>query len=414
MSIRKPTRDEGIEERTDAAGRRQYRGHAYDRRAKRKLRGEWTYSKATAKSWRKDAVARLDAGTLSADRGELITTAAETFIVEMKTGDARTRSGDRYKPSAIRDYERGFRLRIVPAIGSTRLADVRTYDLQRLVARWQGPGWPTVAGRPVTESLDPSTIRNTMNALRALYRHSVAYGRCHHNPTQGIMLPAVRGKRDRIEPPDVADRMIAALPFPERAIWATAFEAGLRRGELQAVGWEHVDLDARTIRVHSSWDQYEGEIDPKSAAGWRTVPMTGNLHVIIAEHRRRSQRIAGLVFGRTPEIPFAPSTAAQRAARAWEAASEKAARRAQVERRALAPGELFVPIGLHEARHSYVSFLIDAEFDAKRISTYAGHASVAFTWDRYGHLLPGSIDDDRARLDAYLATRRSHSRSQED
>ena len=90
----------------------------------------------------------------------------------------------------------------MPAIGASRLADVRTADLQRLVSRWQA------------QELNPSTIRNTMNALRALYRQAVAHGECHHNPTHGVMLPAVRGKRDRIEPHDVAERLIAALPFP--------------------------------------------------------------------------------------------------------------------------------------------------------------------------------------------------------
>ena len=401
MNKQNRTRRVGIEERTDASGRKQYRGHAYDRRAKRKLRGEWTYSLAAAKSWRKDAVAKLDAGTLSADRGDPIALTAAAFVEEMKGGIARTRSGDAYKPSAIRDYERGFRLRIVPAIGGSRLADVRTSDLQRLVARLQVDG------------LDPSTIRNTTNALRALYRHSVALGRCHHNPTHGLMLPAVRGRRDRIEPPDIAERLIAALDFPEHALYATAFEAGLRRGELQAVAWEHIDLDARKIRVHSSWDQYEGPVDPKSKAGWRTVPMTGDLHAILAEHRRRSQRIAGLVFGRTPEIPFAPSTAADRAARAWKAANSDAAKRAGDEGRKLAPAETLVPIGLHEARHTYASYLIAAGVEMKAIATYMGHSSVAFTYDRYGHLLPGSTAENAAKLDAYLARSRSHDRSQD-
>jgi integrase len=380
MSTKKRTRRVGIEERTDAAGREQFRGHVYDRRAQRKLRGDWTYSLAAAKSWRHDALAKLDAGTLSADRGELISVAAEAFIDEMKDGTARTRSGDAYKPSAIRNYDEGFRLRIVPAIGASRLADVRTADLQRLVSRWQADG------------VNPSTIRNTMNALRALYRLARAHGRCHHNPTQGVMLPAVRGKRDRIEPPDVAEKLIAALPFPERAIYATAFEAGLRRGELQAVAWEHVDLDARTIRVHDGWDQYEGRIDPKSAAGWRTVPMTGDLHLILSEHRRRSQRIAGLVFGRTPEIPFAPATVFERGDRAWKAAKMRG-------------------IGLHEARHTYASYLIAAGVEMKAISTYMGHSSVAFTYDRYGHLLPDSLAENAAKLDAYLARARAHAQS---
>ena len=390
MSTKKATRRVGIEERRDRNRKPQYRGYVYDRRAARKLRGEWTLSLAAAKAWRHDALARLDAGTLSADRGELIAAAADAFIAEMKAGTARTRSGDRYKPSAIRGYAEAFRLRIAPALGASRLADVRTADVQRLVSMWQASG------------LNPSTIRNTMNALRALYRLAVAHGHCHHNPTQGVMLPAVRGRRDRIEPPEVAERLIAALPYPERAVWATAFEAGLRRGELQAVQWEHIDLDARTIRVHAGWDQCEGRIDPKSAAGWRTVPMTGDLHVILAEHRRRTQRIAGLVFGRTAELPFSPATAADRAKRAWNAAN------AQTK-----PGAELVPIGLHEARHTYASYLIAAGVEMKAIATYMGHSSVAFTYDRYGHLLPDSLAENAAKLDAFLARSRSQVRSQD-
>jgi integrase len=383
MSRTNRSRRIGIEEREDAAGREQYRGHVYDRRAKRKIRGEWTYSLAAAKNWRNDALTKLEAGLLSADRGDTIAVAADVFIAAARSGEARTRSGDRYKPSAIRNYEQGFRLRIVPAIGASRLADVRTADLQRLVRRWQGEG------------VNPSTIRNTMNALRALYRQAVAHGDCHTNPTQGVMLPAVRGKRDRIEPPEIAEQLVAALEFPERALWATAFEAGLRNGELRAVEWEHVDLEARTIRVHGGWDAVEGPIDPKSRAGWRTVPMTGDLHVILTEHRRLTQRIHGLVFGRTATIPFAPSTADTRAARAWKAAGLRG-------------------IGLHEARHTYASYLIAAGVDMKAISEYMGHSSVAFTYDRYGHLLPGSTAENAAKLDAYLARARSHSRSHED
>jgi integrase len=399
MSTINATRRAGINERIDGNGRTQYRGAAYDRRAKKKLRGPWTYSRAAAKSWRTDALARLDAGTLSADRGDYIADAAHAFIADMKAGAARTRSGDAYKPSAIRNYEQGFRLRIVAAIGGSRLADVRTADLQRLVARWQA------------QDINPSTIRNTMNALRALYRLAVAHGHCHHNPTQGVMLPAARGRRDRIESPSVAERLIAALPFPERALWATAFEAGLRHGELRAVCWEHIDLDARTIRVHDNWDQYEGRIDPKSAAGWRVIPMTGDLHVVLAEHRRETQRIAGLVFGRTATQPFASSTANERAVRAWEAANADAAKRAQDEGRKLAPGELLTPIGLHEARHTYASHLIAAGVDMKAIPTYMGHSSVAFTIDRYGHLLPDSLAENAAKLNAYLAGARAHSRA---
>jgi integrase len=48
------------------------------------------------------------------------------------------------------------------------------------------------------------------------------------------------------------------------------------------------------------------------------------------------------------------------------------------------------PIGLHECRHSFASFMIAAGVNAKALSTYMGHASVTITFDRYGHLMPGN------------------------
>src|SRR4051812_14848762 len=111
MSSTNRSRRIGINERLDAAGREQYRGHVYDRRAKKKIRGPWTYSLAAAKNWRNDALTKLEAGLLSADRGDTIAVAGPAFIAAAKTGEARTRSGDRYKPSAIRNYEQGLRLR---------------------------------------------------------------------------------------------------------------------------------------------------------------------------------------------------------------------------------------------------------------------------------------------------------------
>jgi len=38
----------------------------------------------------------------------------------------------------------------------------------------------------------------------------------------------------------------------------------------------------------------------------------------------------------------------------------------------------------------------------KTISVYMGHASVSFTLDRYGHLMPGNEAESASALDAYL------------
>ena len=51
------------------------------------------------------------------------------------------------------------------------------------------------------------------------------------------------------------------------------------------------------------------------------------------------------------------------------------------------------PIGLHECRHTYAAFMIAAGVNAKALSTYMGHSSITITFDRYGHLMPGSEEE---------------------
>jgi integrase len=93
------------------------------------------------------------------------------------------------------------------------------------------------------------------------------------NPTTGMQLPASRRGRDRIVDPAEAARLLAALPAAERALWATALYAGLRRGELMALRWQDVDLGRSEIRVERSWDQAAGPVEPKSEQSVRTLPL---------------------------------------------------------------------------------------------------------------------------------------------
>jgi integrase len=46
----------------------------------------------------------------------------------------------------------------------------------------------------------------------------------------------------------------------------------------------------------------------------------------------------------------------------------------------------------HECRHSFASIAIAAGVNIGTVSAALGHASVTITWDRYHHLLPGTMD----------------------
>jgi integrase len=155
--------------------------------------------------------------------------------------------------------------------------------------------------------------------------------------------------------------------------WATAFYAGLRRGELVGLGWEDVDLAANQIRVARGWDAVEGEIAPKEPTGRRKVPLPAVLHNYLWEHRLASddQRVFG--------PPRAIRTCVEQAAKTWKTASVE-------------------PVTPHDARHA--SLMIAAGVSAKEVSVFMGHANIGVTIDLYGHLLPGSEAEAAALVDA--------------
>jgi integrase len=58
---------------------------------------------------------------------------------------------------------------------------------------------------------------------------------------------------------------------------------------------------------------------------------------------------------------------------------------------------------IHDLRHTAVALWIAAGANPKEVAARAGHASVSFTLDRYGHLYPESDAALRERLDAIYA-----------
>jgi integrase len=350
-----------------------YEAFVYSVRDERKIRRTFPTLSA-AKAWRADASSALRKGTMRAPSQTTVREAAHAWLAGATDGSIRTRSGDSYKPSALRGYEQALRTRILPELGAAKLSQVARADVQDL------------ADRLVALGLDPSTIRNALMPLRAIYRRAVSRGEVAANPTTGLELPAVRGRRDRIASPEEAAALLAALPEEERALWATALYAGLRRGELMALAWEHVDFTVGVIRVERSYDPKAGVyVAPKSRAGTRRVPIAGVLREHLITHRLRSGRADGLALGRSASRPFDSWQVKGRADKAWLAAG-------------------LSPIGLHESRHTFASLMIGAGVNAKALATYMGHASVTITLDRYGHLMPGNETESAKLLDSYLGS----------
>jgi integrase len=255
---------------------------------------------------------------------------------------------------------------------------------------------------PSPSTTCPGSVSNVLNPVQAFFSWSVAREELSANPSERIRLPVAEDKRPkRIATAAEAAALLAVLPVQIKPVWATAFYAGLRRGELQALRACDIDLGASLVRVERGWDQHEGVIGPKSHTSRRSVPLLGLLRDHLDEHLLRSSRKGeDLVFGRTASDAFTASTIDIGAKRAWSAANKAEQESAEEEGR---EPQLLAPLTLHECRHTFASLMIASGANVKAIQTCMGHSKISTTLDTYGHMLPGSHDEVRARMDAYLA-----------
>jgi integrase len=376
---------EGIEVRVAKDGTRTYRASVWSNRDGKRLRKSFK-RESEAKAWRQDAAGAVRRGALRPSKPVTVKTAATDWLGAARAGIVRTRDGRAYKAASLRNYERTLRLHVLPVLGTRKVADVRKADVQDLVDGL------------VAQGLAAVTVQCAILPLRAIYARLVDRGDLAVNPTSRVAVPKVKRARDRIHIPalDDAAKLLDALEMRDRALYGTALYAGLRLGELQALKWEHVDLATGVIHVEAGWDRADREeIEPKTEDGRRKVPVAGVLRDLLLEHRMVGTG-EGYVFGRSPREPFPPSSVYKRVRAAW------GWRKVDGKWTKTRPDAL-EPVKPHDLRHTCASVMIAAGINAKALSTYMGHSSITITFDLYGHLMPGYMDEAAGMLDAYLA-----------
>ena len=329
---------------------------------------------SAAKGWRRDASAQVERGEVKFERKVRLEDAVTEWLEKCERGEVRSRRRTPYSASTLRDYRSDLARFVMPTLGHRAVTDVTRADIQTVIERMNGEGY---AGQ---------TVRNAIVALQSFYR----WRKPPIDPTVNLDLPEPGQRRERAATPSEAETLLAALDGDTRDIYAAAFYSGLRRGELQAL--RVADVKPDRISVSRSWDQVTGEKEPKSKAGIRDVPLIEPLRSIL-ERRCEGRPGSAFAFG-SDGAPFSPNTLRDNATRCWALAAVGAffqGRDAGLE-----------PIGLHEARHSFSTWLDHAGVSETRGDRYMGHANPSVS-ARYRHQLEGQLAEDATRLEAWLS-----------
>lgn len=174
---------------------------------------------------------------------------------------------------------------VLPRIGATRLSDVHTDSIRAVLRQARN----SRSGKP----LGASSKRSLFAALNAMFADAVEFGLLATNPVELVVRPKQPRSKPRALPPARVTELLAeSAQHPWHAVVALACFAGLRRGEILGLQWRDVDFEAGTIEVVGNLTRTSEGLcrgDPKSEAGFRTVPMVNPLQSILRDRRRSQQ-----------------------------------------------------------------------------------------------------------------------------
>jgi integrase len=281
---------------------------------------------------------------------------------------------------------------IIPHFGAIPLQKLRPAQ----IADWHGT--LLKAGGKDGAPLSARTVGHAHRVLHAALARAVELEVAGRNVASVVHPPKVAAEEVVILTASQIGDVLAKLAGHRLSpIVAVALGAGLRRGELCALRWGDVDLDAGSLRVECAMEQTRAGLKvkaPKTRHGRRTINLPAGAVETMRSHRRRQleQRLllglgrAGvedLVFTLPDGSPWGPDYLS----RSW--------RRAVIV--------LGLPeVGLHSLRHSHASALIAAGVDIMTISRRLGHGSAAFTLATYGHLFANTDAAAARAIDAAM------------
>ncbi|MEJ7749470.1 MAG: site-specific integrase, partial [Candidatus Limnocylindrales bacterium] len=168
----------------------------------------------------------------------------------------------RVRPATLRSYRQVVEHHILPALGSWPLADLRPGDVERWTASLAERG------------LRPSSVALARRVLAGCLADAERDDRAPRNAARMAHAPKVEGttRRRALTAAEARALLVTARGDAAGLLVTLALGTGARVGELLALDWSDVDLEAGTVSIHGSRSRY-GIGPTKSRRGVRTVKL---------------------------------------------------------------------------------------------------------------------------------------------
>ena len=262
------------------------------------------------------------------------------------------------KYATQKHYKYMLNAHLIPTFGKKQLRELTREELQSFLSRKLSGG------------LSWETVHHFKCALSKVLGAAEEWGCITENVAQKTKLPRRQHGAERaVLTPVQVRRLTAAVDEPARSIMLLLVLTGLRIGELLALRWGNIGLDARFLRVCET--VYDGHFDqPKTKRSMRTIPIGMETVEVFAVMRPVTVDPRALIFATHEGLPLD---------------------RWNLLRKHLKPAgkKLGLPgVTWHLLRHSHATMLDSVGTPLGTMQSLLGHSTPEITREIYLHAIP--------------------------
>lgn len=253
---------------------------------------------------------------------------------------------------------------INPHIGNAYLSRLRNEDMEKFILYLKNRG------------LSNKSIRDVLSVVAAIVKYAAKKGLNTNNLYIENLYPKTEKRQIKILSADerirLEQRIIKSKNPAEYGI-LLALYSGMRIGEICALKWDNIDLNAGTISVCQTLQRLQDKenkgktkiliSEPKSQSSKRIIPTPTFLTKLLNQIKPSSPCAFFLTGGENFMEP-----------RTLDNIYKKCLSECEIKR-----------INFHALRHTFATRCVEAGFDIKSLSEILGHSNVSTTLNLYAH-----------------------------
>ena len=252
------------------------------------------------------------------------------------------------------------------------------------------------------KGLSPKTIRGVHNVLHRSLKQAIKLQMIGSNPAELCDLPkAIHKEVQPMNDVQISEWLQQISGDKYENLYKITLLTGLRESEVLGLTWDCIDFDRNTITIKHQLHKTEKvggvyELSPTKNKRSRTFIAAPSVMESLKDQRKNQSEMmanAGSAWSNDWGLVFTNE-------------SGKHLCQCTVYKHFK---ESVSAIGLdkqrfHDLRHGYVLISMESDVDIKTISANLGHATTAFTMDKYGHISAAMQQDAASKMERFYSS----------